>query len=86
MPLDTAEKRRSAASLFPFSPVSVIPNAAKDLKWRQQAGWGYSGIAAGAPLPGSTPTLLDAEILNHPTIAREILNHPTIAPQIVELS
>jgi hypothetical protein len=47
MAIDTAEKRRSVAGL-PFHPlgVGVTPNASKDIEWRQQAGWGYSGIAA----------------------------------------
>lgn len=40
--LDTAEKRRSAASL-PFLPmgIGITPNSAKDAEWRAQAGWGY---------------------------------------------
>lgn len=43
--IDTAEKRRSVSGLYTgFHPVSVTPNIAKDVEWRQQAGWGYSGI------------------------------------------
>ena len=45
--MDTAEKRRAAAAL-PFQPVGVTPNVDKDAEWRQQAGWGYSGISASA--------------------------------------
>lgn len=43
--IDTAEKLRSAAGVgfFVLGP-GVTPNAAKDREWRQQAGWGYSGI------------------------------------------
>jgi len=47
MPIDDAEKRRSAGGAFvlPFFP-SVTSNAGKDQQWRQQAGWVYSGILA----------------------------------------
>jgi hypothetical protein len=45
--IDSAEKRRSAAGTV-FPGLGVTPNASKDAEWRQQAGWGYSGIAAGA--------------------------------------
>jgi hypothetical protein len=45
MAIDTAEKRRSAAGTsFRLSAPGVTPTVAKDLEWRQQAGWGYSGI------------------------------------------
>lgn len=45
MAIDTAKKRRSAAGVLTgVLPASVTPNAAKDVEWRQQAGWGYSGI------------------------------------------
>lgn len=49
MAIDSAQKRRSAAGVpcHPLGP-GVTPNALKDQGWRQQAGWGYSGIAAGA--------------------------------------
>ena len=51
MAIDSAEKRRSAAGVgfWVFGP-GVTPNASKDAEWRQQAGWGYSGIAAAAPV------------------------------------
>lgn len=45
MAIDTAEKRRSAAS-FRRLP-GVTPNASKDQEWRQQAARRYSGILAG---------------------------------------
>lgn len=60
MAIDTAEKRRSASGV-PFLPLGpgVTPNAAADLEWRQQAGWGYSGILVTEPVaeppPASTP-------------------------------
>ncbi len=46
MPIDTAAKRKSAAATIgpPWLP-GVTPNASKPVAWRQQAGWGYSGIA-----------------------------------------
>lgn len=49
MAIDTAAKRRSVCGV-PFLPLGpgVTPDAAKAVAWRQQAGWGYSGIAAGA--------------------------------------
>lgn len=49
MAIDTAEKRRSVAGIgfFLVGP-GVTPNATKDQEWRQQAGWSYSGILAGA--------------------------------------
>lgn len=47
MALDTAEKRKSAAWLVTgLGASTVTPNASKDQEWRQQAAWGYSGIAA----------------------------------------
>ena len=67
LPIDTAEKRRSVAGTpyLPFGP-GVTPNALQPLAWRQQSGWGYSGIPTGAaiapvadfsgtPLSGTTP-------------------------------
>lgn len=51
MAIDNAEKRKSASqTLTGLSGPGVTPNASPDAEWRQQAGWGYSGIAAsGAP-------------------------------------
>lgn len=47
MAIDTAEKRRSASQTITglFGP-GVTPNSGTDKEWRQQVGWGYSGIAA----------------------------------------
>jgi len=47
MAIDTAEKRAStiAINLYSMGP-SVTPNSSKDQEWREQAGYGYSGIAA----------------------------------------
>lgn len=48
MAIDSAEKRRNVANIpWWAGGVGVTPNASKDAEWRQQAGWGYSGIAAG---------------------------------------
>lgn len=50
MAIDSASKRKSAAGV-PFLPlgVGVTPDASKPVEWRQQAGWGYSGIAPATP-------------------------------------
>jgi len=54
MAVDTAEKRRSVGGV-PYLPlgVNVTPNVAKDVQWRQQAAWSYSGIAPAPPTPSS---------------------------------
>jgi len=52
MAVDTAEKRKSAAGTsFGYCGIipGVTPNSSKDQEWRQQAGWGYSGILADEP-------------------------------------
>lgn len=48
MPIDTAEKRRSLSGIQHSLVPGITPNAAKDQEWRQEAGWSYSGILAGA--------------------------------------
>ena len=48
MSIDTAEKRASVAWLLPTGPPTVTPNSAQDQEWRQEAGWGYSGILVAA--------------------------------------
>lgn len=53
MAIDTAEKRRSAAGVaFWVVGPGITPNAAKDVEWRQQSAWGYSGISPTPPTPG----------------------------------
>lgn len=47
MAIDSAEKRKSLAGIITSMPPGVTPNASKDAEWRQEAGWGYPGIAAG---------------------------------------
>jgi hypothetical protein len=46
MAIDTAEKRRSVSGVgfLPLIP-GVTPELSKDVDWRQQAGWSYSGVA-----------------------------------------
>lgn len=44
MAIDTAEKRRSARYVTSRRSPAVTPNSAKDVEWRQESGWGYSGI------------------------------------------
>lgn len=46
MAIDTAAKRQNVAGMpcLPLGP-GVTPDAAKPVAWRQQAGWGYGGIA-----------------------------------------
>lgn len=53
MAIDSAEKRRAVAGIDRIAGPGVTPNTAKDAEWRQQAGYGYSGIAAGEPQPSS---------------------------------
>lgn len=50
--IDTAEKRRAAAAVpfWVYGP-GVTPNAVHDPAWRQEAGWGYSGISVIPPTP-----------------------------------
>ena len=49
MAIDNAEKRKSVAGIPFHIFLGVTNNASKDQEWRQQAAWGYSGIAADAP-------------------------------------
>ena len=46
MALDSAEKRKSVSGVALGIP-GVTPNSGQDQEWRQEAGWGYSGILAG---------------------------------------
>ncbi len=47
MAIDTREKRQAVAGLTLYAmPSSPTVNAAPDLEWRQEVGWGYPGIAA----------------------------------------
>lgn len=47
MPIDTASKRRSASGVgHRIGGRGITPDSSKPAAWRQQAGWGYSGISA----------------------------------------
>jgi len=48
MAIDSAEKRRSAGAVLVIFIPGVTADATKAAEWRQQSGWGYSGIAVGA--------------------------------------
>lgn len=50
MAIDTAQDRRSVAGvhLQPAGP-GVTPDATPGLEWRQEAGYGYSGVAVETP-------------------------------------
>ncbi len=48
MAIDSAEKRKSIVGLFFLFGASVTPNSSKDAEWRQEVGYSYPGIAAGA--------------------------------------
>jgi hypothetical protein len=41
MAINTAEKRKTIAGIYPFLPPSVTPNSAKGKMWRAESGWGY---------------------------------------------
>lgn len=47
MAIDTREKRASIVGINYLSGPSPTPNVSKDQEWRQEVGYGYSGIAAG---------------------------------------
>ena len=48
MAIDTREKRQSVVGIQYLSGPSPTPNAAKDQEWRQEVGYGYSGILVAA--------------------------------------
>jgi len=56
MAIDTREKRASIIAIccYPMAG-SVTSNASPDAEWRQEAGYGYAGIAAASPGGSSVP-------------------------------
>ena len=46
MAIDSREKRASIVGINYVSGPSPTPNATKDQEWRQEVGYGYSGILA----------------------------------------
>lgn len=79
MALDTAEKRRSAAGvpLLPLGP-GVMPNASQPVAWRQESGWGYSGIEVGAPV-----VTTGGLVCGSATVTPRVLGTATIAPRVL---
>jgi hypothetical protein len=51
MAIDSAERRKSLVGIITSMSPGVTPNASQDVEWRQEAGWGYPGIAAGGAPP-----------------------------------
>ncbi len=51
MAIDTAAKRRNVSGIagVPLIP-GVTPDASQDEAWRQESGWGYSGIPVEPPV------------------------------------
>jgi hypothetical protein len=41
MAIDTAEKRKAIAGIYPFLPPSVTPSSEKGKAWRAESDWGY---------------------------------------------
>ncbi len=61
MAIDNREKRQSAATAgMVFMPPSVTPNSSKDKEWRQQVGWGYSGIVVAGGMIGIVRQIITA--------------------------
>ncbi len=55
MAIDNAEKRRNLAAMHvPIVP-GITPNASKDVEWRQQSAYGYSGISPSSVVPPTFP-------------------------------
>lgn len=50
MAIDSAEKRKSISGIHMNICPGVTPNSGKDQEWRQESGFGYSGILAGSPV------------------------------------
>ncbi len=54
--INTAEKRKSVSGVWlPLIP-GVTPNSGKDVEWRWEAGWSYSGVATEVVAAGQ-PTM-----------------------------
>ena len=49
MAIDNREKRQSVVGINRILAPSPTANASKDQEWRQQSGYGYSGILAANP-------------------------------------
>jgi hypothetical protein len=53
MAIDNREKRQSTVGINRVGGPSVTPTLGKDQEWRQEVGYGYSGILADDPAPAS---------------------------------
>ncbi len=53
MAIDDAEKRKCASGVQVTLMPGVTNNASKDVEWRQQVGWGYSGIVPSSEVPST---------------------------------
>lgn len=51
MAIDSRSKRQSLIGINYVGSVSPVANVTPDQVWRQQAGFGYSGILAENPVP-----------------------------------
>lgn len=81
--IDTAEKRRSVAGIPFWVGLGVTPNALKDAEWRQQVGWGYSGIPVGAAVVVVTRLTRSTKATQRITIdARSNIQNPNTARRI----
>jgi hypothetical protein len=58
MAVDTREKRASVVGINYLSGPSPTPNAGKDQEWRQEVGYGYSGILAASAAPTQLKDLI----------------------------
>ncbi len=83
MAIDTAEKRKSLVGINYFNGPGVTTNVLLDQEWRQQAGYGYSGILAA--LPGTVEEMTgDSEMINTFTADSEMINTFTADSQMVK--
>lgn len=62
MAIDSPEKRKSISGINFFNP-GVTPNSGQDQEWRQESGYGYSGILAANPSATSFKNYMYYEIL-----------------------
>lgn len=96
MAIDTAEKRRNAASIIPsMGAPGVTPDASPDLLWRARAGWSYGfapptgyvyGPSAAAPSLVTGPPSAGASYVTGPPSGSDpslITGPPSADPSLV---
>lgn len=60
MPIDSAQKRKSAATVFnPWAPPAIVPGGSWTQADRQHSGWNYTGILAASSASTTTSPDLD---------------------------